>query len=62
MGSIADRLAGVLAFSLALSGGGTDLFRTPPPAAVGPAYRAAPTMPAAQEGAIYQAGCSTSHF
>ena len=58
------KLACALAAALALGGCGTDLFRTPPlpPAAVAPAYRAALRMPAAQEGAIYQAGRSTSYF
>jgi flagellar L-ring protein precursor FlgH len=53
----------VLGLALAACGS-SDLFRTPPlpPAAVGPAYRAASQLPAAQEGAIYQAGRSTAYF
>ena len=53
--------------ALALLGGCVDsagIFRSPPlpPAATGPAYRAAAQLPGPSDGAIFQAGRSTSYF
>jgi flagellar L-ring protein precursor FlgH len=61
--SVRPRPALIVALSL-LAGCSTGVLTSPklPPAAVGPAYRAAANLPGPSDGAIYQAGRSTSYF
>jgi flagellar L-ring protein precursor FlgH len=58
------RALAALAAAPALAGCGFGIFSSPPlpPAAVGPAYRAATQLQTASTGAIYQAGRGTSFF